>query len=191
MRTAASCKFDSKISPLIVSAVFPDANEITPHAVAFAQMMFAHAAFEREVRSLLDAVTAEEGFGERPNNQWKASVECVDKVIRLIEKHRGNHLPQTAQIKALLEDAIQLYRQRNFLVHGTWWCFNRRTLIITVRGGVRWEDPKEPPEQRDYTASDIRELTDKFKDIEAELFKLRHAFEPQKTEAEIRGELGS
>jgi hypothetical protein len=27
---------------------FPDANEIAPHAIAFARMMFAHAEFERE-----------------------------------------------------------------------------------------------------------------------------------------------
>jgi hypothetical protein len=28
---------------------FPDPSEIAPHAIAFARMMFAHAAFEREV----------------------------------------------------------------------------------------------------------------------------------------------
>ena len=34
----------------------PDPSEIAPHAIAFARMMFAHAAFEREVRSLVDAI---------------------------------------------------------------------------------------------------------------------------------------
>jgi hypothetical protein len=33
---------------------FPDANEIAPHAVAFARMMFAHAEFERGIRSLVE-----------------------------------------------------------------------------------------------------------------------------------------
>jgi hypothetical protein len=45
---------------------FPDANEIAPHAIAFARMMFAHAEFERGIRSLVDAInTKEPGFGER------------------------------------------------------------------------------------------------------------------------------
>jgi hypothetical protein len=35
---------------------FPDPSEIAPHAIAFARMMVAHAAFEREVRSLVDAI---------------------------------------------------------------------------------------------------------------------------------------
>jgi hypothetical protein len=35
---------------------FPDPSEIAPHAIAFARMMFAYAAFEREVRSLVDAI---------------------------------------------------------------------------------------------------------------------------------------
>ena len=35
---------------------FPDPSEIAPHAIAFARMMFAHAAFEREVRSLVDTI---------------------------------------------------------------------------------------------------------------------------------------
>jgi hypothetical protein len=45
---------------------FPDPSEIAPHAIAFARMMFAHAAFEREVRSLVDAINPKKpGFGER------------------------------------------------------------------------------------------------------------------------------
>ena len=53
---------------------FPDPSEITLHATAFAQMMFAHAAFEREVRLLVDAINPKKpGFGERPENQWTAS----------------------------------------------------------------------------------------------------------------------
>jgi hypothetical protein len=52
----------------------PDPSEIAPHAIAFARMMFAHAAFEREVRSLVDAINPKKlGFGERPENQWTAS----------------------------------------------------------------------------------------------------------------------
>src|SRR5215472_5347703 len=124
---------------------FPDADEIAPHARAFARMMFAHAAFEREVRLLADAINPKEpGFGERRENQWTASESGTGKIVMLIIKHRGSGLPQTKQIRNLLDEAVHLCRERNFLAHGTWWCFNRRTLTVEVRGGVRWEQPELP-----------------------------------------------
>jgi hypothetical protein len=158
---------------------FPDAEEISPHAIAFAQMMFSHAAFEREVRSLQDAITSESGFGEQRRNQWRASDRST-KMVELITKHRGPNLPQTEQIKDLLDEAVQPCRQRNLLAHGTWWWFNRREMAIKVRGGVRWEDdPEVPPDNRDYTVSDIEAMTSKFETITVELYKLRRAFELQ------------
>ncbi len=93
---------------------FPDPNEIAPHAVAFARMMFAHAEFEREVRALQDAITKEPGFGEQHDNQWSASESATEKIVSLIIKHRGSELPQIEQIKNLLTDAVHLCRQRNF-----------------------------------------------------------------------------
>ncbi len=165
---------------------FPDPNEIAPHTIAFARMMFAHAEFERGIRSLVDAInTKEPGFGERHANQWTASGSGTEKIIDLIIKHRGNGLAETEQIRNLLNEAVDLCRQRNFLAHGTWWCFNRRTLTVEVRGGTRWE-PERPPENRKYTVSDIENLADKFKNIEAELFKIRRSLEPKISEVEMR-----
>jgi hypothetical protein len=98
---------------------FPDANEIAPHAIAFARMMFAHAEFEREVRLLVDAINPKKpGFGERPENQWTASESGTGKIIILIKYHRGSGLPQIVQIKNLLNEAIHPCRDRNFLAHG-------------------------------------------------------------------------
>lgn len=166
---------------------FPDPNEVTPHAIAFARMMFAHAAFEREVRSLMDAMNPKElGFGERRENQWTASDSGTAMIIVLAMRHRGSSLPQIEQIRNLLDEAVHLCRERNFLTHGTWWCFNRRTLAVEVRGGVRWEHPELSPANRQYMASDIEKLADKFKDIEAELYKIRRSFEPKMSEAEMR-----
>jgi len=166
---------------------FPDPNEIASHAIAFARMMFAHAEFERGIRSLVDALNPEElGFGERTENQWRASDSGTANIIVLIMRHRGSALPQIEQIRNLLDEAVHLCRERNFLAHGTWWCFNRRTLTVEVRGGVRWERPELPAESREYTVSDIEKLADKFKDIEAELYKIRRSFEPKMTEAEMR-----
>jgi hypothetical protein len=55
----------------------PDAEDIRPHAIAFAQLMFAHSKFEREVRSLQAAITNDLSFGERRSHQWKARVPSV------------------------------------------------------------------------------------------------------------------
>jgi hypothetical protein len=165
----------------------PDPSEIAPHAIAFARMMFAHAAFEREVRSLVDAINPKKpGFGERPENQWTASESGTGKIIILIKHHRGSGLPQTLQIKTLLNEAIQPCRERNLLAQGTWCCFNRRNLTVEVRGGVRWGIPELPPEDRAYTVSDILKLARKFKDMEAELYKIRRSLEPKMSEAEMR-----
>src|SRR6516225_3824852 len=166
---------------------FPDPTEIAPHTIAFARMMFAHAAFEREVHSLVDAINPKKrGFGERPENQWTASESGTEKIIILIKHHRGSGLPQIVQIKNLLSEAIHPCRDRNFLAHGTWSCFNRRTLTVEVRGTARCEWPERPPENREYTASDIEALADKFKTIAAGLCDTRRALEPKMTEAEMR-----
>jgi len=166
---------------------FPDANEIAPHALAFARMMFAHAEFERGIRSLVDALKPEEpGFGERRENQWTASESGTARFIILIMRHCGCRLPQIEQIRNLLDEAVHLCRERNFLAHGTWWCFNLRTKTVEIRGGLRWERLELPPGNREYTVPDIEGLADKFKDIEAELYKIRRSLEPKMTDAEIR-----
>ena len=163
----------------------PDPSEIAPHAIAFARMMFAHAAFEREIRALVDAINPKKpGFGERPENQWTASETGTGKIIFLIKHHGGSGLPQIVQIKDLLNEAIHPCRDRDFLAYGTWCCFNRRTLTVEVRGGVRWGQLS--PENRAYTVSDILKLARQFKDIEAELYKIRRSLEPKMSEAEMR-----
>src|SRR6516225_2825084 len=140
-------------------------------------MMFAHAEFEREVRSLVDATNPKEpGFGERHDNQWTASESGTAKIIVLIMRHCGSGRPQIDQIRNLLDDAVDLWRERNFLAHGTWWCFHRRTLTVEVHGGVLWERPELPPENHEYRVSDIEKLADKFKDIKAELYRIRRSF---------------
>jgi hypothetical protein len=107
------------------NVLFPDPNEITAHAIEFARMMFIHTSFEREVSALQDAITKDDGFGEQRANKWSAR-ERPGRMVKLIEKYRGNAIAETAQINKLLTDAIDLCDQRNFLAHGHWWCFNRR-----------------------------------------------------------------
>jgi hypothetical protein len=40
-------------------------------------MMFAHAAFEREVRELQGDIADDPGFGERRENQWSARLVAL------------------------------------------------------------------------------------------------------------------
>jgi hypothetical protein len=149
-------------------------------------MMFAHAEFERGIRSLVDAINPKEpGFGERRENQWTASESGTARIMLLVMRHCGSGRPQIEQIRNILDEAVDLCRERNFLAHGTWWCFNRRTLTVEVRGGVRWEWPELPLENREYTVSDIEELAGKFKNVEAELYKISRSFEPKMSEAEM------
>ena len=145
-----------------------------PHAIAFAQVMFAHSEFEREVRSLQGAITNDPSFGERRSHQWNAR-ERPERMAKLIKTHLGDDLQETEPIVKLLSDAIGPCDQRNFLAHGEWWSFNTRTLTITVRSGTRWNDGQ--PEHLDYTAQKIKALAEEFERLETELFKLRRRIE--------------
>jgi hypothetical protein len=153
---------------------FPEAAEIGPHAIAFAQVMFAHSEFEREVRSLQGAITNDPSFGERRSNQWKAR-KRPELIAKLIRTHLGDDLQEMEPIVKLLSDAIGPCDQRNFLSHGEWWSFNTRTLTITVRSGTRWNDGQ--PEHLEYTAQKIKALAEEFERLETELFKLRRRIE--------------
>ena len=158
---------------------FPEAEDIRPHAIAFAQLMFAHSEFEREVRSLQRAITHDLSFGERRSSQWKAR-QRPERMAKLIKTHLGDDLQEVEPIVKLLSDAIAPCDQRNFLAHGEWWCFNTRTLTITVRSGTRWND--DQPEHVGYTAQEIEALVEEFKRLEIELFKLRRRIEARHAE---------
>ena len=153
---------------------FPEAADIGPHAIAFAQVMFAHSEFEREVRSLQGAITNDPSFGERRSNHWKAR-ERPERMAKLIKTHLGDDLQETEPIVKLLSDAIGPCDQRNFLAHGEWWSFNTRTLTITVRSRTRWSDGQ--PDHFEYTAQKIKALVGEFERLETKLFKLRRRIE--------------
>ena len=158
---------------------FPDAEDIRPHAIAFAQLMFAHSEFEREVRSLQSAITRDPSFGEWRGNQWRAR-QRPERMAKLIKTHLGDDFQEAEPIAKLLSDAIGPCDRRNFLAHGEWWCFNTRTLTIRVRSGTRWSDGQ--PEHIEYTAQEIEALVVEFERLETELFKLRHRIEARRAE---------
>jgi hypothetical protein len=106
-------------------------------------------------------------------------------MVALIVKHRGRDLPQTEQIKQVLDDAIRPCRERNLLAHGAWWCFNRREMDIMVRGGVRWDDQQSPPGNHLYPVSDIEARTDRFEALLVELYNIRRSLEAEPDRSQI------
>jgi hypothetical protein len=152
---------------------FPGPKDVKRHALAFAKMMFAHAAFEREVRELQAAVTCEQGYGEKRENQWSAHLR-PNRMETLIKKQLGA-IPEVAPIKKFLTEAITVCDDRNFLAHGEWWCFDPDAAAIDVRGGTQWKHGRV--DYRQWTAAQIDALAEKFKDLEAELYKLRRTIE--------------
>jgi hypothetical protein len=158
---------------------FPESEDIGPHAIAFAQLMFAHSEFEREFRSLQAAITNDPSFGDQRSNQWKAR-QRPERMAKLMKRYLGDDLREAEPIAKLLSDAIDPCDRLNFLAHGEWWCFNTRTLTITVRSGTRWNDGQ--PEHLEYTAQEIEALGAEFKKLEIELFKLRRHIEARRAE---------
>jgi hypothetical protein len=153
---------------------FPDPEAITPLALAFARLMFAHAAFEDEFRSLQAAITNDPGFGERRPNQWSAR-QRPGFTTKLIEKHFPEGLEEVGPITRVLTEVIALCDQRNLLAHGEWWYFHPPTSTITVRSATQWGD--KGPENKDFTAADICSLAETFKDLKTELYQFRHNIE--------------
>src|SRR5262245_21877927 len=107
-------------------------------AVAFMQMMMAHANFESEVRALQGVVANDRHYGEQPENLWSAK-KRTKLMVKLIEENLGQ-IPETGAIKQLLQDALDPTNQRNHLAHGICWFFDPQTASIRVRGGIQRED---------------------------------------------------
>jgi hypothetical protein len=152
--------------------LFPQPEDIPRLTMAFMQMMMAHAAFEREVRTLQSSVTKDPNFGEQRNNQWPAD-KRPNRMAKLIGEKLGQ-IPETKTIKKLLKDARVPSDKRNELVHGTWWRFDRRTATITVRCGSQ---RKNKDQFAEYSEERIVEIADAFKTLSAELYKLRRDIE--------------
>jgi len=153
---------------------FPDADApaIQPFTQAFVGMMFAHAAFEHRVSALMNAITGDEGFGER------TSLGTADKrpkrMQKLINEHHPDGLPEADAIVACLKRSISFCRSRNLLAHGRWWRFDIEANAITVRPGVARSNQGQHPT---LTVADIRHVGTSLKDLEVELWKRQTAIE--------------
>ncbi len=160
--------------------LFPDPDIISPLAIMFARMMFAHAQFEQEVRILQGAITNDRTFGEQRRNQWGAK-ERPKKMAKLIKAHLGT-IPEAREIAKILTDAKPYCERRDFLAHGIWWRYSQKTSTITVRGG---SSKKGPPHMKDYTETDIAMIVGWFKAFSAELYKLRAAIEHRRGDHDV------
>jgi hypothetical protein len=112
-------KNEDWMARLLGRTLFPRAQDIPqPLASAFMRMMMAHANFESEVRALQGVVANSPYYGEQPENLWSAK-KRPKLMAKLIEKCLGQ-IPETEQIRKLLEDACDPTNKRNQLAHGRW-----------------------------------------------------------------------
>jgi hypothetical protein len=71
-----------------------------------------------------------------------------------------------------LDEAFPLCKDRNWLTHGVWWRFDANMIDVHA---VRIRD--DEPLSREFTAEQIEQLAESFKDVEVELWKLQSAIE--------------
>src|SRR5258708_40303953 len=105
--------------------LFPDPDIISPLAIMFARMMFAHAQFEQEVRILQGAITNDRTFGEQRRNQWGAK-ERPKKMAKLIKAHLGT-IPEAREIAKMLTGCKPNSDKRDFPPHGIGWPCSQKT----------------------------------------------------------------
>jgi hypothetical protein len=153
---------------------FPEAQDIAPLAIAFANMMFAHAQFEREVRDLQGTLTGKMDFGEQPRNQLRNARQRPELMAALINEHAGA-IPEAEAIRKILTDAIMPCDDRNHLAHGEWWHFDPVSSTIHTRGGTQWTEGSF--DHREWTLTTMSAVTEKFKDLEIDLYKLRRVIQ--------------
>jgi hypothetical protein len=149
------------------SVYFPHPAAIEPFAMAFVEMMFAHAAFEKQVCLLQGIITGDPEYGEHGRNQWSPE-ERPKKMTELIEEYLGA-IPETAEIREILDDVIHACDRRNHLTHGHWWRYDFKSLVVQVRGARK---RKGRIEWKDYTVLDISSICVQFQAREADLHKL-------------------
>jgi hypothetical protein len=152
----------------------PDSPEIAPFTQAFLRMMFAHVEFERRVAEMADVITLDPRFGETEATAWSAK-DRPKKFGKLCADNQGKHprgLPEVDAIVRCLDEAFPLCKDRNWLTHGVWWRFDANMIDVHA---VRIRD--DEPLSREFTAEQIEQLAESFKDVEVELWKLQSAIE--------------
>jgi hypothetical protein len=136
--------------------------------------MFAHAAFERRASDLMGIITGVPGFGEQPENQWKADDRPKKRMKRLIGEYRPHGLPEMQAIVVCLKRSISFCQTRNLLAHGSWWEFDLNANTITVRSGIARPNQDQ---HRVLTLADIQRAAMSLDELEVELWKLQSAIE--------------
>jgi hypothetical protein len=156
-----------QLSEKNTSVYFPHPTAIEPFAMAFVEMMFAHAEFEKEVCRLQGLITGDPEFGEHGCHQWPPK-ERPKKMAKLIKKHLGE-IPETAEIRKILTDVIDPCDRRNHLTHGHWWRYDFKSQVIQVRGARQRNGRIE---WRNYTELDIGSICVHFRGRAADLHQL-------------------
>jgi hypothetical protein len=183
------------MSPHLDAIHFPQAVAIPSFAMAFMDMMFAHAEFEEQVRDLQDTITRTPGrrphvferllrllnLARETSGDLGTARQRPKRIARLIKGRPGLVEDQEArEIDRILKAAIEPCDRRNLLAHGRWWRFDLKTRTITIRG-----ERKEGPEWAEYTEGKILEIDGQLSALAAHLYRVRRDIENRRGDHDV------
>jgi len=162
---------------------FPKAEAVPKFAMAFTNLMFAHAEFEEQVRDLETAIKR-----TRPKRPHAAKTGGVGdarqrpkRMAKLIKDRPGLVTNQeTKQIVEILKTAIGPCDKRNLFAHGRWWRFYPKTSTIRIRG-----ERKGKPKAVDCTETEILGIADELRGLVLDLYKVRAEIERRRGDHDI------
>jgi hypothetical protein len=97
-------------------------------------------------------------------------ISAIAELIRVAAADRGLSTEVQEQLDALLTSVITLEKERDFVVHWTWWGSYRPGE--TIKAESRTKTKNRPPEIK--KASELRELAEQINDVEASLSLVLH-----------------
>jgi hypothetical protein len=157
---------------------FPQPEAVPEFAMAFMNMMFAHAEFEEQVSRMQATIAINPDFAER---RWDAR-KRPKRMAKLIKAHPATVQDREAiEIERILTDAIELCDQRNLFAHGRWWRFDTKTETVRIRG-----ERKGEPKFAGYAAHEISGIAMQFKMLASDLYKLRRDIEQRRGDHDVR-----
>jgi hypothetical protein len=166
MRKAMTSLLDHVLSPDF------DNEQLVRFAIPFCRLMFAYASVDREIVKLVCAAT---GNPEHEDEFRRGSVETLSQDMVKFINRKGGDISRTEAIEKQIDCAKDAYQLRNDLAHGEWWKLDPETSSVSVR-----RDRAKGTRFIEITVGDIEQALDTFKNVEAELFKIRRQLEKKR-----------
>jgi hypothetical protein len=174
---------------------FPKAKDVPQFAMAFTDMMFAHAEFEEQIRDLQAAIMKTPpkrphvfarllrllNVDRKTGGGLGNARQRPKRMAKLIKDRPGLVTDQEKnEIVEILKAAIGPCDKRNLLAHGRWWRFDPKTSTIKM-----WGERKGKRQTVDHTETEILGIADELKGLALELYKVRREIERRRGDHDI------